>query len=416
MLNRLAAPGSSALQAVERRTGVTLGGLVALALAILGWLLANAIGGRALYLIAYGLVLLIAVAVLLARRRRPVEAIRSQLPRRAREGQRLRCELTLTSDAHVSTFVVEESLHPHLGTTVRLPVVSLSSGQELRHVYEIRPRLRGVYRVGPLVAEFKDPAGLARRRQVLAEPVDMIVHPSTETVLDRPLTRQFEEPPLRPPISKPWPEGFEFYGMRDYVAGDDMRRVVWRAFARTERLLVREFEQGISDRVTVVLDNDRGWHSPGEPSDTFETAVRAAASVGATHLKDGMSLSLIANDAELGAHFRGARARIDYLDKLAAVKLCAEPLHHGMERMIRGGRRDSHVVCITSHFDARSAALAAMLVNAGASVSVVALVWDEADPASVHRAREVGAQVVRVKPGSALAPVFRAALQTSVAK
>jgi uncharacterized protein (DUF58 family) len=416
MLNRLAAPGSGALLAVERATGVTLGGLVALALAVIGWLLADAIGGRALYLIAYGLVLLFAVAVVLARRRRPVDAVRSQLPRRAREGQRLRCEVTLSATNRVTTFVVEEALHAHLGSTVRLPVVSLSPGHDLSHVYEIRPRLRGVYRVGPLVAEFKDPIGLARRRQVLCEPVDMIVHPSTEVVLDRPLTRQFEEPPLRPPLSKPWPEGFEFYGMRDYVPGDDMRRVVWRAFARTERLLVREFEQGISDRVVVVLDNDRSWHSPGDPSDTFETAVRVAASVGATHIKDGMSVRLISNDLELGANFRGPRARIDYLDKLAAVGLCGDPLHHGMERMIRGGRRDAHVICITSHFDARSAALTAMLVNAGASVSVVALVWDEADPVSIHRAREVGAQVVRVTTGSALAPLFRAALQTGAAR
>ena len=414
MIDRLSVSGSDALQRLERLTGVTLAGVVALALAVGGWRLANVVGGRALYLLAYGLVLLVAVAVALARRARPVRAERSQLPRRAREGQRLRCEITLTASSRVTTFVVEENLHPLLGRTLRHQVAALSPGQELTHEYEIRPRLRGVYRLGPLVAEFKDPIGLARRRQLLAEPVEMIVHPSTEIVLDRPLTRQFEEPPLRPPQSKPWPEGFEFYGMRDYVPGDDSRRIVWRAFARTDRLLVREFEQGISDRVAIVLDNDGGWHSRGEPSDTFETAVRVAAATGTSHIKDGMSIRLITNDAELGGNFRGPRSRIPYLDQLARVERSREPLHRGMERLVRGGRRDTHVICITSHFDARSAALAGMLVNAGASVSLVAIVWDEADPASVHRAREVGAQVVRVKPSEPLAPHFRAALQVAV--
>jgi uncharacterized protein (DUF58 family) len=411
MSSRITASRSSLLQAVERVTGVTLAGLVALALAVIGWLLANAVGGRALYLIAYALLILFGVAVVLARRRRPVAGARSQLPGRAREGQRLVCELTLDARTRVTTFVVEENLPAMLGQVVRFPVASLSPGHEMQRTYEIRPRLRGVYRVGPLVAEFKDPIGLARRRQQLAGEVEIIVHPSTELVLDRPLTRQFEEPPLRPPQTKPWPQGFEFYGMREYVPGDDMRRVVWRAFARTDRLLVREFEQGISDRVTVVVDNDKNWHSPGDPSDTFELAVRAAASVGASHIKDGLSLRLITNDAELGGNFRGPRARINYLDQLARMQLSGEPLHQGMERLIRGGRRDTHVVCITSHFDARSAALAARLVNAGASLSVVAILWDEADPGSVHRAREVGAQVVRVKPSAALAPMFRAALQ-----
>ena len=38
---------------------------------------------------------------------------------------------------------------------------------------------------------------------------EVIVHPSTENVQDRPLTRQWEDPPIRPPRSKPWPSGFD---------------------------------------------------------------------------------------------------------------------------------------------------------------------------------------------------------------
>ena len=65
------------------------------------------------------------------------------------------------------------------------------------------------------------------------EPVDVIVHPTTDAIFDRPLTRMWEDPPFRPPVSQPWPQGFEFYGMRDYVPGDDPRRIVWTAAART---------------------------------------------------------------------------------------------------------------------------------------------------------------------------------------
>ena len=97
----------------------------------------------------------------------------------------------------------------------------------------MRPSLRGVYQLGPLAAEWTDPFGLARHQQVLTDAVDVIVHPTTEAIFDRPLTRLWEDPPFRPPVSKPWPQGFEFYGMRDYVPGDDPRRIVWTAAART---------------------------------------------------------------------------------------------------------------------------------------------------------------------------------------
>src|SRR5581483_10465099 len=139
---------------------------------------------------------------------------------------------------------------------------------------------------------------------------------------------------LRPPRSRPWPEGFEFYGMRDYVRGDDVRRVVWRAFARTERLMVREFEQGISDRIAIVLDTDENWHSPGRPSDTFETAVRVAASVGVRHIKDGFSVRLEANHDHLGG-FRGPRSRLPFLDALARVQLRGEPMSDAMDRLAK---------------------------------------------------------------------------------
>src|SRR5437588_826489 len=156
----------------------------------------------------------------------------------------------------MTTFRIHESVHPHLGRSVVLPVPVLTPGDELVHRYTLRPRLRGVYRIGPLTAEFSDPMGLAKRHQLLLGETELIVHPNTEETLDRALTRAFEDPPLRPPKPRRWPEGFEFYGMRDYVRGDDLRRVIWRAFARTERLMVREFEQGVADRVTIVLDTD----------------------------------------------------------------------------------------------------------------------------------------------------------------
>jgi uncharacterized protein (DUF58 family) len=408
-------PSSGGLFAlVERSIGLTISGLLLIALVVVGWLVAHIYGGRALYLLAYAGVIMVALAVYLARRRRPVTATRSDLARRARVGQLLDVELQLQSKSRVTTFRIEEQMHPALGPAVVVPIPALSPSQPISHSYSIRPKLRGVYKLGPLTAEFSDPMGLAKRRQQLLDAVEIIVHPNVEKVLDRPLTRAFEDPPLRPPKSRPWPQGFDFYGMRDYVRGDDLRRVVWRAFARTDRLLVREFEQGISDRVAIVVDTDENWHSPGDPSDTFETAVSAVASVGAQHIKGGFSIRLEAGYGQLGGIFRGPRSRLPFLDELARVHLAGAPLADAMERLVKSRRRDAHVVVVTSHFDARSAARANILMNDGASITVCAIVWEESDPVTIRRAHEIGAQVVQIKPGASMTGVFRASLMTNV--
>jgi uncharacterized protein (DUF58 family) len=407
-------PSQGILGWVERKIGVTLSGLSVVVLSIGGWLLAHALGGRAVYLLAYSLLVMLGVSVYIARRKRPLTATRSELARRARVGQTLDVNLLLTSESRIATFRLEEKLHPHLGPTVIVPVASIAPEQEVEHHYSFTPKLRGVYQIGPLTAEFSDPLGLAKRHQQLIGEAEIIVHPNVEEVLDRPLTRAFEDPPLRPPHSRAWPQGFEFYGMRDYVRGDDLRRVVWRAYARTGKLLVREFEQGISDRIAVVVDTDVEWHSPGVPSDTFETAVRVAASVGVRHIKDGFNVRLLSNYGDLGAGFRGSRARLQFLDQMARLRLSKEPLTAALEMLVRGSRRDAHVVLVTSRFDAESAARANLMIASGASFTVCAIVWEESDPVTVRRAHEIGAQVVQVKPGAPLTGVFRASLQTNL--
>jgi uncharacterized protein (DUF58 family) len=405
---------SGLLAGIERQAGLTASGLIVGGLAAGGWLLARALGGRAVYLLAYCAAGLLIASVAMARRRRPVQATRSQVVRRAREGQSLEVALTVAARSRVTTFRIEEQLHPHLGPSVVIPIGAIAAGEEKEFRYNFTPRLRGVYSVGPLVAEFSDPLGLARRRQQLIGEAEVIVHPHTDEVLDRPLTRAFEDPPLRPPNSRAWPQGFEFYGMREYVRGDDTRRVVWRAFARTERLLVRQFEQGISDRITIVVDSDREWHSPGVPSDTFETAVRVAASVGVRHIKDGFTVALHAGYSELGRGFRGPRSRLPFLDELARLHLSREPLCEAMARLARGTRRDSHIVLVTSHLDGQSTAAANVMAREGASFTVVAIIWEEGDAFTVRRAAEIGAQVVKIKPGAGLGPVFRSSLQRNI--
>ncbi len=398
------------LQRVEARLGLTANGLAVTGFVVLGWVLARALGGRALFLLVYVALLLVGAAWWIARRRRALTAERSQLPVRVREGQTVLAEVTLRSKRRLASFVVEEQLDDALGAPVRIAVAALAPDRDVHHQYSIRPRRRGVYRVGPLQAEWTDPFGLARSRQPLLDAVEIIVHPSTEVVVDRPTARKWEDPPVRPPVSRAWPAGFEFYGMRDYVLGDDPRRVVWRASARTGRLLVREYEQGITDRIVVVLDTDRAWHRPGEVSDTFEAAVRCAASLGVRHLQDGFSVGLESNAARLAVDLRGPRARIPLLDELARVQRDPTPLRDALDRLLRVRAGVAHHIVITPHLDAESAARLRLLIEKGGSVLVAAVVWEESDALTVRRAVEMGAQVVEVRPGAALGTVFARAV------
>jgi uncharacterized protein (DUF58 family) len=395
---------------VERLTGLTAAGAVVLVGSLVGYVLAKQLSGRALFLLVYAGILAVVAALVSSRRRRRLTAERSALPTRMRVGQVAEVELTLKAPGRLRAFVVQEHLSPLLSDAVRLTVPAVGGDDEFVHSYAIRPTLRGVYRLGPLAAEWTDPFGLARHQQTLTEPVDVIVHPTTDAIFDRPLTRMWEDPPFRPPISKPWPQGFEFYGMREYIPGDDPRRIVWTAAARTGKYLVRESEQGITDRITLVLDNNRKLHSPGYPSETFELAERACASLGAYNIKQGFSVRFVTNDSGQAPELRGSRARIALLDELARLELTDQPVSTAIERVITERRASTHMCLVSTGFDNRTASRVRMLTDKGMSLVVALVKWDDADPNAARRAREVGAQVVQVSPGQQLESAFAHAL------
>lgn len=389
---------------LRRRIGLTTSGQVALFGALFTYVFGRIIGGLPILLLAYGLLLLLVSGFVLAARRLRMEGHRSGLFPRAQQGDRLNVEVVLRATRGISAFILEERVPEKLGRPVRVPVARLPAGSAVSHRYSLRCARRGVYEVGPLVAITSDPLGLTQRDHEVAPRFELLVHPRIEEVSDRPLTRQFEDPPIRPPVSKPFPTGFEFYGMRDYKPGDDLRRIVWRASARMGKLMVREAEQGITDRITVVLDTDRGHHShEGEYSESFETGVSAAASLAARHLRDGYEIRLEANRGPVTRPVRGHAGQLPVLDALARVEMSRDPLTTVITRLIADPRRDAHNILITPKLGAHEAAQLRLLLQKGISLLVVALLWREDADETLNAAAALGCQVAAVHPGQDLA-------------
>lgn len=389
---------------MQRKIGLTPIGLLGVVLAVLLWLLGYLVAGKTLYLFAYGAIGLILAVYFTGRRSLPLTGERSEVRARAREGEVLGIDLVLHAKRRLSTIVLEEELPDRLATTVQLPLATLHAGEDIQHSYRLHCKRRGVYKLGPLVVRWGDPIGLTEREQVLVPEFELLVHPSIEHVSSRPLTRHFEDPPIRPPFSKPFPSGLEFYGMRDYQPGDDLRRIVWRAFARTGRMLVREAEQGITDQITIILDTNRNTHSREETSESFEASVRAAASLAARHLNEGYTVSVETNEGPLShIKMRGSAAVMQALDGFARLELSKKPLEEVFTRLLANNKRDAHTILITPRLTREVGVRLQMLLRKGVSILVVAVVWEPEAEETVKMAAALGCQVVELRPGQSIA-------------
>lgn len=398
--------GPGLLATIERRVGITPSGLVLIGFAAVMLVLSRVLSSRGIAMLAYGVLVVLALSWTLGRRKLAIDASRSDLPSRVPALRTVDAEITLVAHRRVSSILIEEGLAEALGAPVRIAVPLLPAGGDVVHAYQFVPQRRGVFTVGPLIAEFSDPFGLTKRRQQIAATTTIIVHPRIESVVDRISSREFEDPPMRPPISRPWPTGFEFYGMRDYSDGDDPRRIVWRALAQYDKYLVREAEQGITDRVNIYLDNDAEYHHGHGSEDSFEAAVNIAASLGVRHLGDGFSVCLDLNSSRLVKNFRGNGKRIPLLDQLAAVKTEKATLQAALDRMFGDPQRNAHNILVTPHITQASAARLRLLLQRGGSLILVLVVNDDTDPMTLHRAGGLHCNVVEARPGTPLQAVF----------
>lgn len=406
-LDEAARPTRRLRREITRRTGLTPSGLLVAGIAVTAWILAYLVGGRPLYLVSYGAVAVLGLAFLLSSRSVDLIAIRSTERPRVGQGETIDVTVRLEGTRRLATFFLEERVPAALGDSARVAVAAFEPGSEVEHSYPVTFWRRGSYELGPLTARWSDPFNLIERRKVLAEAHEVLVHPSVGQVQDRPLTRLWEDPPIRPPVSKPWPTGMEFYGMRTYARGDDPRRIVWRAFARTGEVLVRESEQGITDKLTILIDNDRSTHSTGHISESFEAGVHIAASVAHRHLREGYSVTLETNAGRLAGPVRGAQARLGLLDQLARVELCKTSLADAALRLAYDTGRDNYLVLITPLLDSSTAVRMQLLLDRGVSVLVAALVWSEQAVDTLASAAALGAQVIEIGPNTPLEVAFR---------
>lgn len=191
-----------------------------------------------------------------------------------------------------------------------LRVAALRPGRSVVLRYELPTERRGKHVVGPLVLWREDPFGLVSGRWEAGQPATLWVHPR------RLAARPLSERPLRharPTGPRSALRGVEdLRDVREYVPGDEVRHLYWKATARTGKLMVRDLADPGRAGVTVVLDTRREVLSP----ELFEHAVDVTASVLLACGRDGRTTRLVTSagrELTLGGGEETTRILLDEL-------------------------------------------------------------------------------------------------------
>src|SRR5438309_887751 len=149
--------GRRAMDRITDVTGLTSSGLILIFVALGAWSLGYYVGGRPLYLIAYGGGGVLIVSWFYGRRAPDLTGHRSEVQARVREGQSITVDVSLTAGRRLSTLILEERLPPVLGVSPKISIPELVEGDSAGNTYQLTCSRRGVYTIGPLVVRWGDP-------------------------------------------------------------------------------------------------------------------------------------------------------------------------------------------------------------------------------------------------------------------
>jgi len=144
--------------------------------------------------------------------------------------------------------------------------------------YVLEPKVRGEYPLGPLSVTVKDRLGFNSLERIIPDSVtDILVYPPYEDIKRIEILGSKRSLQLNYGVQRSKQKGLgsEFYGMRKYVFGDQFRLIDWKASARTQKLIVKEFESERDVTIMIIVDSSETMAGGAIENTKFEYSVRA---------------------------------------------------------------------------------------------------------------------------------------------
>ncbi|GAD85014.1 DUF58 domain-containing protein [Nocardia asteroides NBRC 15531] len=183
--------------------------------------------------------------------------------------------------------------------------LELAPRTRMRVRTELTPTYRGDRVAGAVTLRLLGPLGLAGRQSRVEVPARVRALPPfrSERLLRSKVKRLHHLEGRN--VADIRGQGTEFDSFREYVAGDDVRSIDWRATARAADVLVRTWRPERNRHVLMVLDTGRASAGRVGEGTRLDTSIEAALLLGGLAAAAGDTVDLLAYDREVRAEVTG---------------------------------------------------------------------------------------------------------------
>lgn len=250
------------------------------------------------------------------------------------------------------------------------PPVFQQTGREIRaqlpragltqYVYPVRPTMRGEFSFGDVFVRIDGALGLTRRQIRLKTPLTVRVYPNVKQLSQVELAlahASMVQQGLKP--SRVLGEGTEFESLREYVPDDDYRWIDWKATAKRNRLVSRQYETERNQRLLIAIDAGRLMGAKVGDFSKLDYATNVAVLLAQVALNKGDLVGVLLFANRILAYLPPDKGRehlgriVEVLHRVQSVRLESD-YALAFAHLARKNARRSLVVCFTDLVDAEA--------------------------------------------------------------
>ena len=169
------------------------------------------------------------------------------------------------------------------------------AGQKASVSYIVRPFERGLYEFGDIILYVESLLGLVQRRFVISSAQAVSVYPSFFHLKEyQALARQNYLQEQGGRQIRKIGQSMEFEQIKDYVTGDDLRNVNWKATARKGSLMINNYTDEKSQQVYCIIDKGRLMKMPFNGLTLLDHAINSSLILSSICLQKQDKVGLIA--------------------------------------------------------------------------------------------------------------------------